>query len=148
MNKKTDQSANEAAFELPASIREAAEKSLDQSRQAYDKFKGAAEEAATVLEDQAQLVADNTAELNLKTLSFAESNIASTFDLARKLLGTKDLNEAVELQVAFARKQIEALGGQAKEISELSTKAATEASKPYSAQMEKAMSEFKDGFPS
>lgn len=148
MTKKTDKTEAETAFELPASIREAAEKSLDQSRQAYDKFKGTAEEATTILEDQAQIVADSTAELNLKALNFAENNINSTFELARKLLGTKDLGEAVELQLDFARKQIEALGGQAKEISTLSTKAATDAAKPYKAQMEKTISEFKDALPS
>lgn len=146
---KSNTTANAAAaFELPESVRDLAEKSLDQSREAYGKFKGAAEEAATLIEDQAQAVSDTTTALNLKALTFAEANVNSAFELARKLLATKDLGEAVELQLAFARKQAETLGGQAKEFGELTNKAATDATKPYKAQMDKTISEFKNVLPS
>jgi len=148
MAKKSTNTNTAASLELPASIREAAEKSLDQSRQVYDTFKGASEDAASLVEDQAQAVADSTAALNQKTLDFAQNNLNATFELARNLLGTKDVGEAVELQLAFAREQIAALGGQAKDFGDLSTKAATAATKPYSDQMEKTISQFKDVLPS
>lgn len=148
MNKKTAKSGTDTSFELPASVREAAEKGLDQSRQAYEKFKGVTEEAASVVEGQAQAVADSTTTLNLKALDFVQNNLNSTFELARDLLSSKDLGEAVELQLAYAAKQIEALNGQAREFGDLTTKAATDAAKPYSAQVEKAMSQFKDVLPS
>ncbi len=148
MVKKSADTNTDTSFELPSSIREAAEKSLDQSRQVYDNIKGASEDAASVVEDQAQVVADSTAVLNRKALDFAQNNLNSTFELARNLLETKDIGEAVELQLAFARSQIEALGGQAKEFSDLTTKAANDAAKPYSAQFEKTISQFKDVLPS
>lgn len=148
MTKKTAKTETETVFELPTSVREAAEKSLDQSRQAYENFKGTTDEVASVVEDQAQAVADSTAALNLKALDFAQNNLDSTFELARNLLATKDLGEAVELQLAFAAKQIEALNSQAREFGNLTTKAAKDAAKPYGAQVEKAISQFKDVLPS
>ncbi|MFV2092769.1 MAG: phasin family protein [Hyphomicrobiales bacterium] len=148
MTKKSTNTETGTSFEMPASVRKAAEKSLDQSRQTYDNFKGATEEVAGLVENQAQVVADSTTALNLKALDIAQNNLNSTFDLARNLLGSKDLGEAVEMQLDFARKQIEALNGQAMEFGNLTTKAAKDAAKPYGAQMEKAMSQFQDVLPS
>lgn len=136
-----------AAFELPETIREMAEKGLGQSREAYDKLKGAAEETATLMEDQAQLVADNTSAMNMKAIDFAEANVKSAFDFARKLMASKDLSEAVDLQVAFARSQVETINGQAKEFGELTRKASTEALKPYKEQFDKTVNEIKSSLP-
>lgn len=133
----------ESAFELPASVREMAEKGLDQSRDAYNRFRGAAEEAAGLMEDQAQRAADSATTLNLKAIDFAETNMKATFELARKMLASKDLSQAFDLQAEFARKQMETLNGQAREFSEIAQKATTEAVKPYQERFEKGVSEMK-----
>ena len=144
---KPKASAADTAFELPTPIREMAEKSLDQSREAFEKIKGAAEDATSAIEDQAQLAADTSSAVNGKAIDFAEKNIQSTFDLARKLMATKDLSEAVELQLSFARSQLETLGNQATELGELTQKAANDAAKPYKDQMEKTVADFKSVLP-
>ena len=65
--------------------------------------------------------------LNRKIIDIAERNIGGRFDLATNLAGAKTITEAMEVQVAYWRKQFGELKMQAEEVRALLQKAAASA---------------------
>ena len=63
----------------------------------------------------------------------------SAFDYFNSLLAAKTVAEAVELSTGHARKQFEALTGQAKDLSALAQKVAAETSEPIKSSVEKTI---------
>src|SRR5947207_5781881 len=84
-------------MEIPAAFREAAEKSVAQAKETYEKMKAAAEEATDVLEDTYATAAKGATDYNLKVIESARTNANAMFDYARELMGAKSLSELVEL---------------------------------------------------
>src|SRR5437764_1174931 len=64
-----------------------------------------------------------------KAMTFAEQNVASSFEFARKLAQARDLEEVVRLQTEFAKTQMQVLGEQAKELGAQATRATRETGK-------------------
>ena len=77
--------------------------------------------------------------LNRKVIDIAQRNINSGFDLAKSLAGAKNLAEAMELQAAHWRKQLDALAAQAEEVRTLSAKVTADAAEPIKAQLTRGM---------
>ena len=130
-------------MEVPAAMREAAEKSVTQAKQAYDKFKVAAEGATDAIEDTFESAREGFVSVNVKAVEMMQVNTDSLFGFAKKFLGVKTFADAVELQSSFARECFETYTAQAKEMQELFSKVASETSEPTKAVVEKAMKEFK-----
>ncbi len=119
-----------ASFEIPSEMRHVAEQSVAQAKQAFDGFMTAAQQAVSALEGQAAVAQASAKDMGKKAMSFAEQNVASSFEFAQKLVRAKDVQEVMQLQAEFARAQMEALGAQAKELGESATKAAMDTAKP------------------
>jgi len=134
-------------FELPQSFRQIAERSIDQSREAYGRMRDAAQETVELMEASATRATDTATEINLKTVDFVEANVDAGFELMRKLLKTRDAAEAVELQVAFARQQVETFGNQAKELGAVATRAVQEASEPFKQHVTRSFEQIRSSFP-
>jgi phasin len=117
-------------FEMPEMLREMAEKGAQQAKDTYARFKIAAEEATDLIEDAYLHTSKGATEFNLKAIEALRVNVNSGFDYARELLATKSLSEAVELSASHVRKQFDTLSGQAKELSALAQKVASDASEP------------------
>ncbi|MEP3279079.1 MAG: phasin [Stappiaceae bacterium] len=130
-------------IEVPTAVREVAEKSVEQARVAYDKFKTVAEGATDVLEDSMESSRQSMIEINVRALDAARANTDATFDFFKELVSVKSISEAVELQSAFARKQFEAVTEQSKELQELSTKFAGDVAAPAKDAFEKVTKDFK-----
>lgn len=128
-----------SAFEVPAAFREAAEKSVTQFRDSYDKMKTAAEDATAMVEDTLETARANALGMSEKALDAARSNTDAAFNLAGDLMAAKTVSDVVELQTAYARKAFETATAQMKEFQELSQKFMTDASKPVTDQVEKTM---------
>jgi phasin len=124
---------------VPESVRALAEKTVTQTREAYEKAKGALEDAVDAMERSFDAAGQGAAAFNRKLIDITQRNLNSSFDLAKKLAGAKNLAEIVELQSAFVRQQFDAMAGQASEIRALSTKIAADASEPIKAQVAKTM---------
>ena len=62
------------AIEFPVGFRELTEKSLAQSKEAYDKMKAAAEDATGALEGTFSMAAKGTADYNRKVIEVARAN--------------------------------------------------------------------------
>jgi phasin len=112
-----DVSTNSPNFEVPPDMRAFAEKSVAQAREAFDGFIGAARKAAEQAQTTAATAQSSAKDMTQLTMSFAERNIASTFEFAQKLARAKDANEILALHADYVKRQMDALSDQAKEIS-------------------------------
>ena len=128
---------NLSKLEVPASVRDLAEKGAAQAKDAYAKIKVAAEEASSAFEGAYSTASKGASSLGLKVLETARSNANASFDHAIALLGVKTFSDVIELNTAFLRKQTEAVTAQAKEFGELAQKVTNEAIAPVKAQVEK-----------
>ncbi len=128
-------------FEMPAAWREAAEKGSTQARDAYARFKAAAEAGTEITEAAMSTARDNAAVVGLKALETTKTNADATFTFLKDLFSAKSVAEAVELQATFARRQFDAFSTQAKEFQDLTQKVMTESSKPGREAFEKMFKE-------
>ncbi len=126
-------SASIIPFEIPEQMRALAEKGVSQARDSYAKFKDAAETQNSTIEAVFNCVSKGTSEYSAKLMEFMKTNTTATLDFAQELLAIKSPSEALELWSSHARKQFEALTAQAKELSELSQRVASETAEPIKA---------------
>ena len=71
-------------------------------------------------------------DLTEKMKTFTERNISAYTDCVGKLSQAKDFQEAIRIQTEFMQTQLNSLAEQAKSLGEAYTKAATDATKPFS----------------
>jgi phasin len=107
---------NQVPYEVPAEMRDFAEKSVEQARKAIDGFMGAAQRTVETLEGSGTSVQANAKDATRKTFTYAEQNIAAAFDLAQKMVRAKDLQEVMQYQAEYVRAQFEAMQAQMKEF--------------------------------
>jgi phasin len=130
-------------FDVPASFREFAEKSIAQARETYAKMKSAAEDATDMVEDSYETAREGVFSLGVKALDAVKTNSDASFALARDLFGAKTFAEVIELQTSFARKQFDAVTAQVREFQELTQKMVSQTAKPVADKVEKAFEGFK-----
>lgn len=116
-------------YEIPAEMRDFAEKSVEQARKAFDGFLGAATKTLDTFDGSTGGAHAGATEVTRKTLGYAEQNIAAAFDLAHKLVRSRDVQEAMQHQADYLKKQLAALQEQVKEFSATAQQAATDAVK-------------------
>lgn len=125
-------------LEVPASLRQAADQAVSQFKDGYAKLRAAAEEASDLFEDTYATASAGAKEFNLKALESARVNANAGFDHVRDLLGAKTLSEVIELQSAYLRKQFDTLQAQAKELTAIAQKTATDTAEPVKGKVEQA----------
>jgi phasin len=111
-----------ANFEIPPQMREFAEKSVEQAKQAFDSFISAAQHAVKTAETQAATTQSGVKEAGELAMHFAERNINSSFEFVQKLVQAKDSKEVMALHSEYVSGQIAALTEQAKELGKKATK--------------------------
>jgi phasin len=99
----------EPKLEVPAELRDLAEKTIEQAEKAFGMFFDAASKSMTS-------VPGPGADISKQALSFTEQNMKAAFEHARKLVHATDLQEAVRLQSEFLRSQFTNAGEHMKEI--------------------------------
>jgi phasin len=117
-------------FEIPPEMRDFAEKSVAQAKQALETFMTSAQRAANAFEGQAKATHQGARDIGQKALAFAERNVESSFELAQKLMRAKDVEEMLKLQGDYIKSQMQALSEQAKELGASTTQMAKDAAKP------------------
>jgi len=115
------------AFEIPAEMRNVAEQSVVQARQAFDGFMGAAQKAMSKWEDHTAAAQVGAKDASERIMSLAEQNVANSFDFAQRLVRAKDVEEMMRLQTEFVRAQMEQMTAQAQELGQGAVQAAQEA---------------------
>jgi len=113
-----------ANFEIPAEMRNFAEKSMEQARQAFDSFIAATQVAVNTVEGQAANTRTGVKEAVDLAMQFSERNIAASFEFAQRLLHAKDAKDVTAIHAEYVTSQIAALTDQAKELSKQAAKLA------------------------
>ena len=117
-------------MEVPAALREFAEKSVNQAKDNWEKMKAASEEASDLIEGSYATASKGAADYGLKVIEVSRANTNAAFDFATKLFTVKSLAEAVELSTSHMRKQFDTFSAQGKELTALAQKVTTETVEP------------------
>jgi phasin len=104
---------SQSKFDEHARIRDFADKSIEQSRNAFEAFWKASRAAMVPVE---AALPEPAREARAKALSYSEANLRTAFDHAQKLARAKDPQEFWKLQSDFTRAQFEAFQEQVKEF--------------------------------
>ena len=112
-------------FEVPAELRDFAQKSVEQARKAFEGFVNVAQKTAGAVDTANATVQANVKSVSSQALGYAEQNVNAAFDLAQKLVAVKHPQEAFALQSEYLKSQIANLQTQAKELGALIQKSAT-----------------------
>ncbi|MCB1484029.1 MAG: phasin family protein [Hyphomicrobiaceae bacterium] len=111
-------------FEIPAAVRELAERNVAQVRQAYDQVLTLMRKSQEAVAKSQGAMAQSAMEIQAKSLEFAQANIESNFRFASELARARDLKEYLETQSRYAQSQLEIYSKQAQEITRLMSEAA------------------------
>ena len=112
----------EPKLEVPAELRDLAEKTIEQAEKAFGMFFDAANKSIASIPNPAT-------EVSKQALSFAEQNMNASFDHARKLVHAADLQEAMQIQSEFLKSQFTNAGEHMKKVTGEIVSAAKDASK-------------------
>jgi phasin len=112
----------EPKLEVPAELRDLAEKTIDQAEKAFGMFFDAAGKSMTSMPGAGT-------EISRQALSFTEQNMKAAFDHARKLVHATDLQEAMRIQSEFLRSQFTNAGEHMRQITGGVMSAAKDATK-------------------
>ena len=116
-------------FQIPPEMRALAEKSVEQAKQAVEGFISAAQRTVAAFEGQAETARKGAKDVGEKAMGYVEQNIANSFDFAQQLVRAKDVQEMLELQASYIRNQMQVLAEQTRELSQSTSKLATDPSK-------------------
>jgi phasin len=114
---------SEPKLEVPAELRDLAEKTIDQAERAFGMFFEAAIKSVSTIPSPGT-------EMSKQALSFTEQNMKAAFDNARKLVHATDLQQAMQIQSEFLRSQFTNAGEHMRQMSGEVMTAAKDSMKP------------------
>ncbi|WP_083784717.1 phasin [Methylobacterium sp. 4-46] len=103
-------------FEVPAQMRELAEKSVAQARQAFDSFINGARKAAAATQESAEAAHGRAKEMSAQGFEAAEQSVNAALDFAQKLTQAKSVQEAMQLQSEYMKSQLATMQQNAQEF--------------------------------
>src|ERR1700761_9656173 len=109
-------------LEVPAELRELAEKTIEQAEKAFGMFFDAASKSMSS-------VPGAGSEISKQALTYTEQNMKAAFAHARKLVHATDLQEAMRIQSDFLRSQFTSAGEHMRDITGQVMSAASNATK-------------------
>ena len=111
-------------FEIPAAMRDMAERNVEQTRSAYTQLLEMMRQAQDMVGKSAGAVTQSTLDIQARTMRFTEQNIEASFSLASELARARDLKEYFEIQAKHAQRQMQSYTNQAQELGRLMADAA------------------------
>ncbi|MGH6736134.1 MAG: phasin family protein [Methyloceanibacter sp.] len=109
--------ADKPMFEIPAEMRDFAEKNVEQARVAYGQFMEFMSQAMNAWSASGIPEADNFKALQDRAIAFAKENAERSFALASEIAKAKDMQEVVTLQSRYVQTQMQTFGIQAQQLS-------------------------------
>jgi len=114
-------------FEIPETVRELAERNVEQARAAYTQFMDMARKAQDAVTKSQGAMAAGAIDIQSQALRFAEQNINASFSFAADLARARDLKDYLEIQSRYAQKQMQDYAKQAQELGRMMSEAAQKA---------------------
>lgn len=116
--------ADNPSLEMPATVRELAERNVDQARAAYTQLMDMARKAQDMVSKSSDAMATSARDAHAKALGYAEANVDASFAFASDLARARDVKELMAIQQGYAQKQAQAFTQQAQELGRLLADAA------------------------
>jgi phasin len=117
--------------DAPQAFREIAEKGSTQANETYEKMNAATTEAIAVIENSYSTAVKGMQDYNNKIIEFTHVNTNAAFDFVQKMSGVKSPKAFMELWTEHARKQVEKLTEQTKELAALAKKVTLASAEPF-----------------
>ena len=114
--KQGSTTGNTNAAGVPENVRQAAETTLAQAKQAVDQYLHQATNLQEKVESSVQAAHAGARDMNRNVLAAAEANINATFEFAQQLVRAKDPQEMAALQQTFLQQQFEQVKTQMQEV--------------------------------
>lgn len=114
-------------MDIPDSVRQLAERNVEQARQAYTQFMDAARKAQDMVSKSSGAMTEAGLEIQTRAMRFTEENIEAAFRLAGELARARDMKEYFEIQSRHAQRQMATYAQQAQELGRLVAEAASKA---------------------
>jgi len=112
-------------FEIPEQMREVADRSVNQAKQAFDQFLDATQKAVAKAEGSARSLTEGAADVNRQAMAFVEENMAASFDMAQRLVRARTVEEVAAIQQEFLSRQMAKVADQGKQLGEMVGRAAS-----------------------
>jgi phasin len=112
-------------FEIPEQMREAADRSVDQAKRAFEQFLDATQQAVAKAEGSARSLQEGVSDVNRQAMAFVEENVAASFDLAQRLVRARTVEEVAAIQQEFLSRQMQKVADQGKQLGEMAGRAAS-----------------------
>jgi len=106
-------------FEVPNNVREMAERSIEQARQAHAQFVDVARQATDMMAKSQEASTSGALDIQRKAMEFADHQVAANFALAEELAKADSMQSALELQQRFASEQMQNFTQQSQELAEM-----------------------------
>ncbi|HEX3939332.1 MAG TPA: phasin family protein [Xanthobacteraceae bacterium] len=117
-------------FAMPNDMRAFAEQGVTQARKAFEGFIEATNKALGQFQGQTAAAHGVATEIAQKSMTYAEQNVASTFEFAQRLLTANDASELMRLQSEFLSRQMQTLSSQVQDLGQSAAKIVVDAAKP------------------
>ncbi|MGH6814797.1 MAG: phasin family protein [Hyphomicrobiaceae bacterium] len=114
-------------IEIPETMRDMAERNVEQARTAYQQFMNMARQAQDMVVKSSGALTEATLEIQTRAMKFAEQNMDAGFAAAQELAKARDLKEYFDTQTRHTQKQAQAYVQQAQELGRLMADAAQKA---------------------
>ena len=132
------EAVSEGAAEMKEIVRKTTERTLEQTRAAYERMKTAAEDATGAIEATFTRTSLGFTEISTKTIDAFKANADAQFELVKALMGVKTPAEALTLQNDFLKTRLEVVKEQVAGITAVAQRVATEAAEPVKSSFGKA----------
>jgi phasin len=124
--------ANDAFMkpEVPDSFRDLMKVSIEQTKRAFETFASTTEQTWKTFETSSHAAGSGLRALNEKIAEITRNNAEANFALAMRLAESKDVSQAMELQTAHARQQMETFMRQLEEVRDLAAQVIQDSTPP------------------
>jgi phasin len=116
-------------FDIPEQMRDAADNSVNQAKKAFVDFIDATQKAVAKVEGSAKTLGEGAADVNRQALAMVEENVAASFEVARRLVRARTLEEVAVIQQEFVQRQLRNLAEQGKSLGQMMGRATNSAAK-------------------
>jgi phasin len=105
--------------QMPESMRAVFETGVAQARAMFEQMMVATERSMSGFEGSARAFQSNAMDANRQIMTIAEENVTAALALAERLVQARDVQEMLQAHQSFVREQMERLGDQTRELTEL-----------------------------
>lgn len=114
-------------MDIPDSVRQMAEKNVDQAKAAYSQFLDMARKAQDMASQSSGAMTRAAMDVQGEVMRYTQQNIEAGFQAAADLARARDMKEFFEIQSRHAQRQMQTYAQQAQELGRLMTQAAQKA---------------------